>query len=153
MVLCHSDTSTLESLIEEKDKEITRVRTEYYRLVEQFKKQVKDKQEVVEQLTMEDTAKMRQLLVLRNKLLDFEKKNEKITNETIKQMETSNNELRQAANLKLKSGQVALSEITENMNANDDIRRKNAIYDFKRLEWQNHCATLQDKITQAKYDN
>ena len=102
---------------------------------------------------MEDTAKMRQLLVLRNKLLDFEKKNEKITNESIKQMETSNNELRQAANLKLKQGQVALSEITENMNANDDIRRKNAIYDFKRLEWQNHCATLQDKITQAKYDN
>ena len=48
---------------------------------------------------------------------------------------------------------MALSEITENMNANDDIRRKNAIYDFKRLEWQNHCATLQDKITQAKYDN
>ena len=94
MVLCYSDTATLESLIEDKDKEITRVRTEYYRLVEQFKKQVKDKQEVVEQLTMEDTAKMRQLLVLRNKLLDFEKKNEKITNETIKQMETSNNELR-----------------------------------------------------------
>ena len=60
------------------------MRTEYYRLVEQFKKQVKDKQEVVEQLTMEDTAKMRQLLVLRNKLLDFEKKNEKITNESIK---------------------------------------------------------------------
>ena len=54
-----SDTATLELLIEEKDKEITRVRTEYYRLVEQFKKQVKDKQEVVEQLTMEDTAKMR----------------------------------------------------------------------------------------------
>jgi len=64
------------------------VRTEYYRLVEQFKKQVKEKQEVVEQLTMDDTAKMRQLLLLRNKLLDYEKKNEKLTNETVKTMES-----------------------------------------------------------------
>ena len=44
----YHDTATLETKIAEKDSEITRVRTEYYRLVEAFKKQVKDKQEVVE---------------------------------------------------------------------------------------------------------
>ena len=88
------DTAVLENLIAEKDAEITRVRSEYYRLVEQFKKQVKEKQEVVEHLTMDDTAKMRQLLLLRNKLLDYEKKNEKVMNETVKNMETTVNELR-----------------------------------------------------------
>ena len=44
---------------------------------------------------MDDTAKMRQLLLLRNKLLDFEKKNEKITNETVKKMENTVNTLRE----------------------------------------------------------
>jgi len=39
----HHDTSTLEGLIAEKDAEITRERTDYYRLVEQYKKQVKEK--------------------------------------------------------------------------------------------------------------
>jgi hypothetical protein len=104
-------------LIAEKDNEVTRVRSEYYRLVEQFKKQVKEKQEVVEQLTMEDTAKMRQLLLLRNKLLDFEKKNEKLTNDTIRNMETTNNELRTLAQDKLKAGQVGVPEVSENINS------------------------------------
>lgn len=85
----HHDTATLEGLIAEKDAEITRERTDYYRLVEQYKKQVKEKQEVVEQLTMDDTAKIRQLLLLRNQLLDFEKKNEKITNEAVKKMQAT----------------------------------------------------------------
>ena len=147
------DTAVLENLIAEKDAEITRVRSEYYRLVEQFKKQVKEKQEVVEHLTMDDTAKMRQLLLLRNKLLDFEKKNEKVMNETVKNMETTVNELRAQAKEKLGAGQVAISEVTENINANDDIQKKAVVYDFKLHEWRNHCTMLQDKITKAKYEN
>eukprot|EP00353_Schmidingerella_taraikaensis_P012589 CAMPEP_0185583022 /NCGR_PEP_ID=MMETSP0434-20130131/21272_1 /TAXON_ID=626734 ORGANISM="Favella taraikaensis, Strain Fe Narragansett Bay" /NCGR_SAMPLE_ID=MMETSP0434 /ASSEMBLY_ACC=CAM_ASM_000379 /LENGTH=47 /DNA_ID= /DNA_START= /DNA_END= /DNA_ORIENTATION= len=47
---------------------------------------------------MTDTNKMKQLLVLRNKVLDFEKKNEKLTNETVKEMETNISDLRQEAN-------------------------------------------------------
>lgn len=77
---------------------------------------MKDKQDVVEQLTMEDTQKMRQLLLLRNKILDFEKKNEKLTNETVKNMENTVNELKTSTNDKLKNGQVAVSEVTENIN-------------------------------------
>lgn len=70
----------------------------------------------MEQLTMEDTQKMRQLLLLRNKILDFEKKNEKLTNETVKNMENTVNELKTSTNDKLKNGQVAVSEVTENIN-------------------------------------
>ena len=94
----HSDTATLESLIQEKDAEITRVRTEYYRLVEQWKQQVEDKDKIVKELTTTDTNKMKQLLILRNKVLDFEKKNEKLLSEKMKEMEGNINELRADAN-------------------------------------------------------
>ena len=137
-----SDTKELEDLIADRDSEITRVRTEYYRLVEQWKKQVKEKQEVVEHLTMTDTNKMKQLLVLRNKVLDFEKKNEKLTNETMKDMENNIMELRAEASNKLKQGTVALSEVKEENDANSDITRKAFLYQFKLTEWQNHCAML-----------
>ena len=114
---------------------------------------MKEKQEVVEQSTMEDTAKMRQLLTLRNQLLDYEKKNEKLTNETVKNMENTVHELRQQATQKLKAGHVSINEVTENINANEDIHKKNVVYDFKLHEWRNQCALLQEKITRAKYEN
>lgn len=97
------------------------MRSEYYRLVEQYKRQVKEKQDVVEQLTMEDTAKMRQLLLLRNKILDLEKKNELLNSAAVKQMEATVNELKSSANEKLKAGTVAVSEVTENINQMEDI--------------------------------
>ena len=102
---------------------------------------------------MDDTQKMRQLLLLRNKILDFEKKNEKLTNETVKNMENTVNELKTSTNDKLKQGQVAVSEVTENINQMEDIQRKSLIYEFKLLEWRNNCTQLDDKITRAKYEN
>jgi len=51
---------------------------------------------------------MKSLLILRNKVLDFEKKNEKLINEKVKDMESNINELRADANTKLKTGQVAV---------------------------------------------
>jgi len=47
---------------------------------------------------MDDTTKMKQLLILRNKVLDFEKKNEKKLNENVKEMEGTINDLRAEAN-------------------------------------------------------
>ena len=151
--LFYSDTATLESLIQEKDAEITRVRTEYYRLVEQWKQQVEDKDKIVKELTTTDTNKMKQLLILRNKVLDFEKKNEKLLSEKIKEMEGNINELRAEANMKLKQGQVAVQEVKEENEANSEITKKAFLYQFKLTEWQNNCAMLHQKITQAKYEN
>ena len=92
---------------------------------------------MVEQLTMEDTAKMRQLLMLRNKLLDFEKKNEKILQEKEKEAQNTVNELRAVHTEKKKAGDVAITEVTENINANEDIQKKAVMYDFKLYEWRN----------------
>ena len=96
---------------------------------------------------------MRQLLLLRNKLLDFEKKNEKIINEKMKEAETTVNELRANHTDKRKAGDVNITEVTENINANEDIQKKAVMYDFKLYEWRNQCSHLQDKITRAKYEN
>jgi len=51
-------------MINEKDKEILRVRGDYFRLVEQFKGQVKERQILVESLTNEDASKMKLMLQL-----------------------------------------------------------------------------------------
>ena len=102
---------------------------------------------------MDDTAKMRQLLLLRNKLLDFEKKNEKITNETVKKMENTVNMLKDAQEKKKKDKDVAIEEVKENINANEMLQKKAVIYEFKLHEWRNQCSLLNEKITRAKYEN
>lgn len=102
---------------------------------------------------MDDTTKMKQLLILRNKVLDFEKKNEKKLNENVKEMEGTINDLRAEANQKSKQQKVDLEEVNEENKANKDIGRKAFLYQFKLAEWQNNCAILQEKITRAKYEN
>lgn len=64
-------------MISDKDKEILRVRGDYFRLVEQFKAQVKDRQILVESLTNEDAANMKQMLQLQNSINEEQKQTEK----------------------------------------------------------------------------
>ena len=61
--------------------------------------------------------------------------------------------MRAEANQKMKAGSVAVAEVKEENDANADIGRKAFLYQFKLAEWQNNCATLQEKITRAKYEN
>ena len=58
---------------------------------------------------------MKQLLQLRNQIHEFEKKNEKATNETVKQMEANIADMKQAAAGKLKDGGVKVSELEEDL--------------------------------------
>jgi len=53
------------------------VRGDYFRLVEHFKGQVKNRQILIEKLTNEDAKLMKEMLQLRNKILDAEKTTEK----------------------------------------------------------------------------
>jgi len=59
--------------INDKDNEIVSLRNQYFRLIEGFKHQVKEKQTVIEILSAEDAKKMKILLQLRNKIMDAEK--------------------------------------------------------------------------------
>ena len=67
-------------------------------------------------------------MILRNKVLDFEKKNEKLLSEKMKEMEGNINELRADANTKLKQGQVAVQEVKEENEANSEITKKAFLY-------------------------
>ena len=89
--------------------------------MEQFKTQVKEKQAVLDQLNQQDTAKMKQLLQLRNQIHEFEKKNEKATNEAVKAMEADIADMRAAASSKLKDGGVKVSELEEGLEAMDKL--------------------------------
>jgi hypothetical protein len=59
--------------INDKDNEIVSLRNQYFRLIEGFKLQVKEKQTVIEMLSAEDAKKMKIQLQLRNKIMDAEK--------------------------------------------------------------------------------
>lgn len=63
-----NDLDELKRLLQEKEKEILRVRGDYFRLVEQFKTQIKDRQVLVESLTNEDARNMKLMLQLQNKI-------------------------------------------------------------------------------------
>lgn len=78
----------MKALIADKDKEILRVRGDYFRLVEHFKGQVKERQILIEKLTNEDAKLMRQMLQLRNKIIDAEKTTEKQVNDAVNEKET-----------------------------------------------------------------
>ena len=68
-------------------------------------------------------------------------------------METTVNTLREQQNADKKAKQVAITEVQENINANEDIQKKAVIYEFKLHERRNQCSLLNEKITRAKYEN
>jgi len=68
-------------------------------------------------------------------------------------METTVNQLREAQNGSKQAKQVAIHEVQENINANEDINKKAVIYEFKLHEWRNQCSLLQEKINRSKYEN
>jgi len=57
-----NDQDEMKKLIDDKEKDILRVRGDYFRLVEQVKAQMKDRQTLVESLTNEDAKCMKSML-------------------------------------------------------------------------------------------
>lgn len=117
----------MEKRIADKDQEITRTRNEYYRLVEQFKKQVTEKALVVEDLTKKDTQYMREMLNLRQEIINFEKKREKLTSETTKTMKGTIAETRKEQTNELNENKVKVDELRENMLSMEDITKQKVI--------------------------
>jgi len=72
-----SDIDELKKMVEEKEKEILRVRGDYFRLVEQFKSQIQERQVLVEHLTNEDAKNMKLMLQLQNQITEAERNAEK----------------------------------------------------------------------------
>lgn len=59
LIIVRSDLNLLKVSINDKDNEIVSLRNQYFRLIEGFKLQVKEKQTVIEMLSAEDAKKMK----------------------------------------------------------------------------------------------
>ena len=77
MVPRSNDVDELKKMVEDKEKEILRVRGDYFRLVEQFKSQIKERQVLVESLTNDDAKNMKLMLQLQNQITEAERQAEK----------------------------------------------------------------------------
>jgi len=107
----------------------------------------------VDALTQEDSTKMKAQLALRNKIYEFEKKNEKVINETVKEMETGINEIKKDGFQKLHDGDVKVSELNEELKAMKENEKKKVMYELELFEWGQQCRKKQDEITQTKYNS
>ena len=68
-----SDLNQLKINIHEKENEIVTLRNQYFRLIEDYKVQQKEKQKIIDALSEEDSKKMKIQLQLRNRILETEK--------------------------------------------------------------------------------
>lgn len=148
-----NDLDELKRLLQEKEKEILRVRGDYFRLVEQFKAQIKDRQVLVESLTNEDAKNMKLMLQLQNKIQEAEKNADRALHEAQLEKDTEVGKIKKAGQEKLKDGDVKIEEKKDENKSLKEVFRKMGIYECQLLEWNAQCVTLQEKINKVKYDN
>ena len=141
----------MKKLIADKEKDILRERSEYFRLVEQFKFQIKDKQTLVESLTNEDAKCMKLMLQLQNQINESEKNAERSLHDAQIEKETEIAKIKKEGQTKLEEGDVQISEVKEDNNAQEAIFREMSIYEIQVFEWGAQCSDLQQKISQVKY--
>ena len=96
---------------------------------------------------------MKALLALRNKIFEFERKNEKMVNETVKEMETNITDIKKEGFAMLHEGDVKVSELNEELKAMKENEKKKVMYELELFEWGQQCRKKQEEITQTKYNN
>ena len=78
---------------------------------------------------------MKQQLALRNRILEFEKANEKMLNETVKDMDSKLTDLRKDGAGQIDENAVKVNELQENVLSMKAIERKKVIYELELFEW------------------
>lgn len=104
-------------------------------------------------MSARDSNLMKQQLALRNKILEFEKLNEKNVNEVNKDMDARMAEIKRDGAGELDENTVKANELEEGVKAMKDIERKKIVYELELFEWGQQCKKLQDRITQTKFNN
>ena len=95
---------------------------------------------------------MREMLNLRQEIINFEKKREKLTSETTKTMKGTIAETRKEQTNELNENKVKVDELRENMLSMEDITKQKVIAESTLIQWQEYCHKKQEEITQAKYE-
>jgi len=93
-------------------------------------------------MSARDSNLMKQQLALRNKILEFEKMNEKNVNEVNKDMEARMAEIKRDGAGELDENAVKANELEEGVKAMKDIERKKIVYELELFEWGQQCKKL-----------
>lgn len=78
----------IHKLIKEKTEEIQSIHDEVYELQTKYKHQVRDRDDVILRLNRENDEAMKKHILLQNKIEEYKKKNEKISNEAQQNYDT-----------------------------------------------------------------
>lgn len=96
---------------------------------------------------------MKQMLQLRNKIIEAEKSSEKQINEAQNEKETELHHVQKQGQEKIDENNVKIHEEQEKQLSMKDIEKKKVIYELELHEWGERCKDLQELITKTKYDN
>lgn len=129
------DVEQLIDKIAQKDEEINKYHAEVYDLNSKFKKQEKDLGDVIHKLTRENEEKMQRMIYLENQIQTLEKSNEKKSNEVVQDMEGKITRIKTDGTEKIKTSEVKMSELQENLDQMDETRKEKLKYEFELMAW------------------
>ncbi len=128
-----------------------RSHTEVYQLQDKYKEQYKDREDVILRLTRDNDESMKKMIELESKIQSLEKKNEKVTNETVTNYETQIKKIDQTAKDQIKDTNIKVSELNENLDKMQEVGKEKLKYELELMAWQQDCASLEKTIQEEKY--
>ena len=120
-------------------------------LATEYTRQVRDRDDVILNLTRENDDAMKKMIDLDNKIIALEKKNEKTKNDTVNNYQSQIKKIDGEAQEKVKETEVKVSELNENLDKMKDVEKEKLKYELELMAWQQDCASLEKTIQEEKY--
>jgi hypothetical protein len=102
----------------------------------------------VEAMTTDDTKKMKEMLYWRNKILEFDKDNDKEMLKLKQDVEQTLAEKQAETKKKLAVNEQTIKEVKESLFSKESILNDKIKSEFQLFEWGNECRKLQHRINQ-----
>jgi hypothetical protein len=99
-------------------------------------------------MTTDDTKKMKEMLYWRNKILEFDKDNDKEMLKLKQDVEQILAEKQAETKKKLAVNEQTIKEVKESLFSKESILNDKIKSEFQLFEWGNECRKLQHRINQ-----
>jgi DUF438 domain-containing protein len=99
-------------------------------------------------MTTDDTKKMKEMLYWRNKILEFDKDNDKEMLKLKQDVEQTLAEKQAETKKKLAVNEQTIKEVKESLFSKESILNDKIKSEFQLFEWGNECRKLQHRINQ-----
>lgn len=100
-----------------------------------YKRQFRDREDVILNLTRENDDAMKKMIDLENKIIALEKKNEKTKNDTVNNYQSQIKKIDGEAKDKVKETEVKVSELNENLDKMKDVEKEKLKYELELMAW------------------